>query len=60
MSLYLRTALLLLLCALQTAALGAMSSRQDRLARVMDLYGLSTLIDHIPRMYSMTSVRGNT
>lgn len=49
MPVYLRSGLIVLLCALQAAALGALPSQQDKLARVMQLYGLSTLIEHIPQ-----------
>lgn len=45
----LRIGLMLFLCALQTAALGASPSQQTKLAKVMELYGLTTLIDHIPQ-----------
>ncbi len=45
----LRIGLMLFLCALQTVALGASPSQQTKLAKVMELYGLTTLIEHIPQ-----------
>lgn len=49
MPVYLRSGLLVFLCAVQAAALGASAPQQDKLSRVMELYGLSTLIEHIPQ-----------